>query len=78
MCVTDRHGMTLAAKVALSPNTTNQLKKTPFENLVDKGENADNHSVFYQPQKELLFLSYIYFFVCTCFEFGPVKKYFVW
>ena len=26
MCVTDRHDMTLAVKVALNPNTTNQLK----------------------------------------------------
>ena len=25
MCVTDRHDMTLAVKVALNPNTTNQL-----------------------------------------------------
>ena len=24
MCVTDRHDMTLAVKVALNPNTTNQ------------------------------------------------------
>ena len=25
MCVTDRHDMTLAVKVALNPNTTNKL-----------------------------------------------------
>ena len=25
MCVTDRHDMTLAVKVALNPNTTNQM-----------------------------------------------------
>ena len=25
MCVTDRHDITLAVKVALNPNTTNQL-----------------------------------------------------
>ena len=28
MCVTDRHDMTLAVKVALNPNTTNQPTKT--------------------------------------------------
>ena len=27
MCVTDRHDMTLAVKVALNPNTTNQLRR---------------------------------------------------
>ena len=27
MCVTDRHDMTLAVKVALNPNTTNQLSQ---------------------------------------------------
>ena len=26
MCVTDRHDMTLGVKVALNPNTTNQIK----------------------------------------------------
>ena len=28
MCVTDRHDMTLAGKVALNPNTTNQPKNS--------------------------------------------------
>ena len=28
MCVTDRHDMTLAVKVALNPNTTNQPRET--------------------------------------------------
>ena len=28
VCVTDRHDMTLAVKVALNPNTTNQQTKT--------------------------------------------------
>ena len=33
MCVTDRHDMTLAVKVALNPNTTNQtnILNTPFQ-----------------------------------------------
>ena len=30
MCVTDRHDMTLAVKVPLNPNTTNQPIKHPF------------------------------------------------
>ena len=41
MCVTDRHDMTLAVKVALNPNTTNQptnqpvqCKKPPFTNTM--------------------------------------------
>ena len=29
MCVTDRHDMTLAVKVALNPNTTNQIRILP-------------------------------------------------
>ena len=40
------------------------LSKKPFENIVGKGENTG-----YQSQKEFLFLSYIYFVVCKCFEF---------
>ena len=30
MCITDRHDMTLAVKVALNPNTTNQPSKLCF------------------------------------------------
>ena len=30
MCVTDCHDMTLAVKVALNPNTTNQLELNPL------------------------------------------------
>ena len=33
MLVTDRHDMTLAVKVALNPNTTNQPKKERRRNL---------------------------------------------
>ena len=34
MCVTDRHDMTLTAKVALNLNTTNQPIKTLLENAM--------------------------------------------
>ena len=37
-----------------------------------------SHNVFYQSQKEFLFLSYIYFVVCKCFQFGPVQNFVVW
>ena len=58
MCVTDRHDMTLAAKVALNPNTiTNQLimilTKEAFENILGKGEkliNAGNQHFLLYPQ----------------------------
>ena len=31
ICVTDRHDMTLAVKVALNPNTTNQILHTDID-----------------------------------------------
>ena len=37
-----------------------------------------SHNVFFQFQKEFLFLSHIYFVVCKCFQFGPVKKLVLW
>ena len=46
MCITDRHDMTLAVKVALNSNTTNRLlttlKKKLIENIEEKEENAGN------------------------------------
>ena len=33
MCVTDRHGMTLAVKVALNPNTINHLMVSQHNSL---------------------------------------------
>ena len=50
------------------------LKKKSFENIVGKGENAVSsifsffQDIFYQSQKEFLFLIYIYFVICKCFE----------
>ena len=54
------------------------LKKKLLENIVGKGENAgDQHfrlflQCFYPFQQECLFLSYIYFVVGKCFQFGLV------
>ena len=39
MCGTDRHDMTLAVKVTLNPNTTNQ------ENIVEKDEIAQKEQM---------------------------------
>ena len=33
MCVTDRHDMTLAVKVALNPNTTNQPSTVTYKGV---------------------------------------------
>ena len=50
MCVTDRHNMTLALKVALNPNTTNQpsqlSKQKAFKNIVGKKEKMLVTSIF--------------------------------
>ena len=52
------------------------LKKKAFENVVGKGETADNQHFLIFPQ---FFLPYVretirnrYFVICKCFEFGPV------
>ena len=53
-------------------------KKKPFENIKGKGENAGNQhfllflQCFLTIPKRILFLSYIYFVVCKCFQFVPV------
>ena len=36
MCVTDRHDMTLAVKVALNPSTTNQLTEIFINEYVEE------------------------------------------
>ena len=48
MCVTDRHDMTLAVKVALNPNTTNQPEFKRLESNVRKGENTCSFLCFGQ------------------------------
>ena len=56
-----------------------------FENFVVKGENTGNQhfllfpTMFLKPieYKNLKF-SYISFFVCKSFEFGPVQNFLVW
>ena len=45
MCITDRHDMTLAVKVALNPNTTNQSTKgylSTKQNFVLEGIVSNN------------------------------------
>ena len=46
MCVTDRHDMTLAVKVALNPNTTNQptSKNNPGTPRGESGEQDKERS----------------------------------
>ena len=89
MCVTDRHDMTLAVKVALKPDTTNQpthqpdflttLKKMPFESIMGKGENADNQHFSSFPRmfsalpKTNFSFLSHYFVICKCFQFGLVS-----
>ena len=42
MCITDCHDITLAAKVALNPNTTNNsLQSFPFLNFLLLNKNVD-------------------------------------
>ena len=52
------------------------LGKTPFENIVGKGENAGNQHFLLFPRCFLPFPNrnsiHIYFVVCKCFQFGPV------
>ena len=61
----------------LSPTQSRLLKtlsKKPFENIVEKGENAGNQhfllfsQCFLPIPKTICFLSYIYFVVCKCSE----------
>ena len=51
------------------------LRKKPLENIVGKGENAGNqHFVLFQQCFNLIkgrnHLSYTYFVVCICIQFG--------
>ena len=43
------------------------LKMKPFENIFGKGENAGHHF-----KNKFHFFSPFYFFICKCFQFGPV------
>ena len=56
-----------------NPEKRNLLKRLweKEKMLVTSIFSFSNH-VFYQSQKEFLFLSYIYFVVCKCFEPGPI------
>ena len=48
------------------------LKKKSFKNIVTSIFSF-SHNVFLPPQKEFLFLSYICFVVCKCFQFVQVQ-----
>ena len=54
------------------PQLLTNLRKKAFENIVGKGEMLVTRKVFDPTQREFLFLSYIYFVVCKCFQFRPV------
>ena len=55
------------------------LYKKPFENIVWKGEMpvtsifSFSYNVFYALKSKMQFFCHIYF-VCKCFEFGPLKN----
>ena len=55
-----------------NPTFNNPEKEQPFENTVEKGQNADNHNFFYPFQSVFQFLMHNYFLVCKCFQFGAV------
>ena len=60
------------------------LMKKPLEVIVGKGKNADDHlfsfshNVSTLPNTNFNFFSYIYFAICQCFQFGPVKNFVIW
>ena len=55
------------------------LKKEPLENIVEKGENADNqYFLLFQyvfqlfPKQISIFQSHLFYVVWKSFQFGPV------
>ena len=79
--------MTLAVKVALNPNTTNQpqsrllttLKKGPFENFVGKEENAGNPAfssfpAMYKKKAEIIFSATYKLLSATALNLVLLKK----
>ena len=54
------------------------------EKIVGKGENAGYQhfllflQCFLPSHKQISIMSYIYFLVCICFQFGPVQNFVLW
>ena len=48
--------------------------KKCFENIVQKGENAGNHNVFYPIKETNHDVSIIWFVWCKCFLFGQIQS----
>ena len=82
MCVTDRHDMTLAVKVALNPNTTNQPRNTYIElSFIKKIITMLDRFDYSHYGKGVLFLQFFlgqksssepnYFVFCTAFNLFP-------
>ena len=68
-------GLTLHLTVYHSIPTFNDLRNKAFRKHSGKRRKCwypAFSQCFYPLYKESLFLSYIYFVVCKCFEFGPV------
>ena len=60
------------------------LFKNPFENIVGKGENTGNQNFLLSPQcfgpfpKKFSVFMAQFFFLCKCFQCGPVQNFVVW
>ena len=60
------------------------LRKTPFQNIVGKGENASNQHILLYPQcihpfqTKFQFSNHSYFVLCKCSKFGSVYNFVVW
>ena len=60
MCVTDRHDMTLAVKLALNPNTTDQQTNIEMtEDIPERREDTDHKHLllFQRPHKTVTFFT---------------------
>ena len=66
---------------SLTPLSNNPvILQRHFENIVDKGENADKHDflLFYPIRSRNHNFGNIKFVVCKCFEFGLAQKIVIW
>ena len=58
--------------------TFNDPENEAFQNIVGKEKMlvtsifSFSYDVFYPSQNKIQFLNQVYFFICKCFQFGPV------
>ena len=66
------------------PRLLTTLNHRAFENIAEKGKMlvssifSFSHNVFYPSQTKFELFIHIFFVVCECFQFGPVKDFVVW